>query len=217
MERLKRIYDDGVAEIENYLRFVLVIAEGDVPGSNTAPTQIDADSLRKTLKATTILVLYNLMEATLRESIQAIFDELKVHNISYDDCSDKLKRVVLKNHKRRNVDKIRQHLDQIAIDIVHKTFNIDEVFSGNVDGRLIRETAEEYGFKEPSTGKYPLLLTIKNARNDLAHGVTSFSDLGKDLDRTNLEDYVKQVKEALQETIENVQEYINTKAYRKTA
>lgn len=217
MERLKRIYDDGVAEIENYLRFVLIIAEGDVPGAGEDPTEVNSDSLRKTLKATTVLVLYNLMEATLRESIQAIFDELKIHKVSYDDCSDQIKRVVLKNHRRHNVDKIRKHLDQLAIDIVHKTFNSDDLFSGNVDGRVIRETAEEYGFKEPSTGKYPLLLTIKNARNDLAHGVTSFSDLGKDLDRTSLEEYVKQVREALKETIDNVQEYINTKAYRKTA
>lgn len=214
MEQVKRIYEDRVSEIENYLRFVLLVVD------DTNPVQgddIDKDSLRKTLKATAVLVLYNLMEATVREVVQAIFDELKVRKVSYDDCSDLVKRVVLENHKKHNPSRIQAELDQIAFDIVHKTFNSGALFNGNVDGRKIREAAKDFGFKDPSTGKYQHLLTIKNARNNLAHGFVSFNELGKDMDESSLNEYMRQVKDVLKETIENVQEYINTAAYRKTA
>jgi len=214
MEQVKRIYDERVAEIENYLRFVLRVVDDTNPVEGA---DIDKDSLRKTLKATAVLVLYNLLEATVREVVQAIFDELKVRKVSYDDCSDLVKRIVLENHKKHNPSKIQAQLDEIAFDIVHKTFNSDALFSGNVDGRKIREAAKDFGFKDPSTGRYPHLLTIKNARNNLAHGFISFNDLGKDLDKTSLTAYMSQVKDVLKETIENVEEYIKTAAYRKTA
>jgi len=60
--------------------------------------------LLKTLKASGFLLLYNLVEATMRNVIEAIFDELKSEGISYDQIRPELKKIVLKNLKRRNPD-----------------------------------------------------------------------------------------------------------------
>ena len=42
------------------------------------------DELLKTLKASGFLLLYNLVEATMRNGIEAIFDELQSQGVSYD-------------------------------------------------------------------------------------------------------------------------------------
>jgi len=54
--------------------------------------EIDPDLL-KTLKASGFLLLYNLVEATMSNIIEAIFDKLKSEGISYDEIRPELKKV----------------------------------------------------------------------------------------------------------------------------
>jgi HEPN superfamily protein len=70
--------------------------------------------------------------------------------------------------------------------VVIATFRKEELASGNVDARLIREIAKLYGFSVPSM-KSDELLTVKTNRNDLAHGQKSFAEVGRDFDVARLE------------------------------
>ena len=67
--------------------------------------EIDSELL-KTLKASGFLLLYNLVESTMRNVIEAIFDQLKSADVSYDQIRPELKKIVLRNLKKRNPDKI---------------------------------------------------------------------------------------------------------------
>jgi len=89
-----------------------------------------------------------------------------------------------------NPDKFVSNTNNIAHDIIQECFEPEKLLSGSLDARKIKEFANQYGF---STAIMPInfdgqlthissdnLLTVKNQRNDLAHGVYSFAACGKD-------------------------------------
>jgi hypothetical protein len=205
-------------EVENYFRFVRGLAEGTVelrslPNQDVTSILPGQEELLKTLKASCYLLLYNLMESTMRNIVEAIFDDFQMKNVRYDACRSELKRIVLLNFRRRNPDKLMPKLLDLARDIITETFDKEEMFSGNLDARVIRETAERFGFTAPPSAQGWKLVTVKNARNDLAHGIKSFSEVGRDASASDLENARSQAVEILTTTIENVNTYLSKEEY----
>lgn len=178
--------------------------------------QIDSELL-KTLKASGFLLLYNLVEATMRNAIEAIFDELRSKGISYDQIRPELKKIVLKNLKKRNPDDIFAKITAISIDIITAGFDKEDLFSGNLDGRKIRSTATEYGFSHKTdyskTGDGSDLLTVKTNRNDLAHGFKSFTEVGRDKTADELVEIKNKVVKYLKQILVNIEQYLSNKDY----
>ncbi len=138
--------------------------------------------LAKTLKANGFLLLYNLVESTMRNAIESIFEEFKNKSISFDQLKPEIKLIVLQNLKNRSPKKIYLTINQLSTDIITATFEREELFSGNVDARLIKEIADKYGFSYQTdfakTKNGQNLVVIKSNRNDLAHGIKSFEEVG---------------------------------------
>ena len=91
------------------------------------------------------------------------------------------------------------------------------MFSGNIDARKIKETAEAYGFSYQTTARKTQdgndLLKIKTNRNDLAHGFKSFEEVGKDATAEDLLQIKKRVICYLREILQNIEDYILRKEY----
>lgn len=98
-------------EVSKYFIFLKSLEQGttklsmDGKGDSSKIKVIDPELL-KTLKASGFLLLYNLVEATMRNVIEAIFDRLRSEGISYDQIRPELKKIVLRNLKKRNPDRI---------------------------------------------------------------------------------------------------------------
>ncbi len=178
--------------------------------------EIDPELL-KTLKASGFLLLYNLVEATMRNIIEAIFDQLKSKGVSYDEVRPELKKIVLKNLKKRNPDKILSSITAISVDIITAGFDKEDLFSGNIDGKKIRETASEYGFSHATdqvkTGNGTDLLTVKANRNDLAHGIKSFAEVGRDKTADELLEIKNKVIRYLKQILQNIEVYLESEEY----
>jgi hypothetical protein len=204
-------------EIEGYFRFVLRLAKQEVALQASAGTagysSHEHEELLKTFKATCYLLLYNLVESTMRNAIEAIFDELQAKHASYDDCREELRREILKNFKKRNMDNLLPKLLSLARDVVHETFERSETFAGNLDAQTIKLTAKRFGFTEPAGNKFWMLQTVKNARNDLAHGVKSFADVGRNASPSDLELARAQTVTILTETLQNIDDYLRRQEY----
>ncbi len=56
----------------------------------------------KLSKANGFLLLYNLIESTLKNAIEAIFDEFKLKGVSFDQCRLEVRQLILKNLKRHD-------------------------------------------------------------------------------------------------------------------
>ncbi len=201
-------------EIERYFQFLRCFSEKGIKFESDQIFAISAnkEELFKTLKANGFLLLYNLVESTLKNCIEAIFDEIKQRSVSFDHCRLEVRKLILKNLKKREIDNVLTSLSNLSLDVAFATFRKDELFSGNVDARLIRDLAVDYGFNPPH-GKSDNLLTVKTNRNDLAHGMKSFAEVGRDFDLERLEEIMKEVISFLQSLLDSVAHYISNKSY----
>lgn len=205
-------------EVDGYFKFVHRLADEEVSLRNIENNE-DAfstgehEELVKTLKAACYLLLYNLVESTMRNAVEAIFDELKSKGISFDECRQELRQEILRNLKRRNTDKLLPKLITLARDVIYETFERNENFSGNLDARMIRQTAQRFGFAVPTGHQFTMLQTVKDLRNDLAHGVKSFAEVGRNASPSDLEEARAQTVEILAQTLTNISKYLEERHY----
>ncbi|MBW4600108.1 MAG: hypothetical protein KME29_10995 [Calothrix sp. FI2-JRJ7] len=173
--------------------------------------------LEKTLKASCFLLLYNLIESTMRNAIEAIFDEIATQGVSFDKVRPEIKKIILKNLKKCNPDKVLLSITIFSVDIISACFVKEDLFSGNIDGKLIRNIASEYGFSYQTnprkTGDGKDLLTIKSNRNDLAHGIKSFAEVGREKSADELLKIKTKVINYLRQILVNLETYLNNKEY----
>ena len=210
-------YTNRELEVARYFRFLGALDNGShaiviSKDRTNAYDNVDLGELVKTLKANAFLLLYNLIESTVKNALEAIFDELQNNSIDFDACRNELRRIILVNLKRRDVDKLLPLVTKLANDLARITFNKDELFAGNVDAKLIRKTAERYGFAAPRK-RSDNLLTVKDNRNDLAHGNKTFAEVGREYDFARLEQIRVQVTDYLSELIDNIENYIAQQGY----
>jgi MAE_28990/MAE_18760-like HEPN len=177
---------------------------------------INAD-LAKTLKANGYLLLYNLVESTMRNAIEAIFDELSSNSVSFDSVRIEIKKVILYNFKNRSPDNVHSKIKDISVDIITAGFSSKELFSGNVDRDEITRTARKYGFSYDTdyskTKHGENLYSVMRNRNDLAHGNKSFAEIGKDTSIQELLQVKEEVIEYLKQILKNIEGYLIKKEY----
>lgn len=205
-------------EVEGYFRFVLRLSAEELSlrkaqGDEAAYSNQEHEELLKTLKAACYLLLYNLVESTMRNAIEAIFDELRTEGISFDECREELRREILLSFRRRNMERLLPRLISIARDIIYESFERSETFAANLDARMIRRTAKRFGFPAPTGNEFQLLQTVKDVRNDLAHGVKSFAEVGRNASPTDLDNARVQTVDILTQTLGNIRNYLQNKHY----
>ena len=215
-------FDERSQEVSKYFLLLKNLEQGSIKLSmgnqnNNIIKTIDIE-LEKTLKATGFLLLYNLIESTMRNGIETIFDDMINRKISFDDVRHKIKKIILKNLKNnKSDDNLLKNIENIALDIISVSFDKGKLFSGNIDAKKIKETAEIYGFSYKTDAKKTQngndLLKIKTNRNDLAHGFKSFEEVGRDASAEELLQIKKRVICYLREILQNIETYISNQEY----
>ena len=213
-------FDERVTEIENYFRFVQNLVEErfeilpNTARGGIALTLNEEDLLIKTLKANCFLLLYNLVEATTKNAIQAIFDEFKSRGITYDQCTQEVRRIAIKNLKREKlgIDQIYPRLTIVAQHIMTEPFDKDALLAGNVDALALKSLAKEYGFSEP-TQRCDKFKDVRENRNYLAHGNKTFKEIGRDYTIQDLEVITNQIKVFLSAFVDSVDDYLINQHY----
>ncbi len=217
MTSVQQEFRDRVQEIEDYLGLIAGLDEGRTAlvqkeSGAAAYSQQAQDDLVRTSKASALLLLYNLMESTVSNAVEAIYDEMANRNVSFDACRREVRLVVLANLKRHAPAKILPDLTQLTTDIISKAFRKDKLVSGNVDAEEIRGIADTYGFGHPAADGRDLL-TVKSHRNDLAHGVKSFAEVGRSFVIQDIIDLKNKVVAYLQALLACVAQYITQAHY----
>ncbi|NEO99516.1 MAG: hypothetical protein F6K58_12710 [Symploca sp. SIO2E9] len=214
-------FDERTREVSKYLMLIKNLEQGTIQlsmGVNKQKIRKIESDLEKTLKATSFLLLYNLTESTMRNAIEIIFDELSKEGISFDKIRKEIKVIIIKNiQNNHSPENLLNKINTIAVDIISASFDRDKLFSGNLDAKKIRKTAETYGFScktdSRKTGNGSDLLTVKIHRNDLAHGVKSFKEVGKDVSADELLKIKKKVVSYLKQILQNIETYLANKEY----
>lgn len=216
-------FDERSKEVSKYFMLIKNLEQGYIKltmGNNYTKIKAIDNNRLETLRATGFLLLYNLVESTMRNGIERIFEELETKNIYFDDVREELKKTILDNFKKNHsTDTLLKQINQISLDIVSISFDKKKLFSGNIDARKIKDTANKYGFScetnAEKTQNGSDLLKIKTNRNDLAHGFKSFQEIGRDTTADELLIIKNRVIGYLREILENIEIYLSSQDYLK--
>lgn len=215
-EYLKRLH-----EVELYFDTLQLLDKGtcsikcvDILG-NEEIKDVDSE-LSTILKANGFLLLYNLIEATIRNSIDAVLNSIHASSVTFGSLSDNLKKIWIKQESKgiiseKNHEKI-MHIAKTILDNEILSFERDCInISGNIDAQKIREVLKQFGGNEIRNGRD--LKTIKDKRNNLAHGEFTFSEIGRDYTVGDLINYKDETKSYLSSVLDEIQDYIGNQKY----
>ena len=214
MLAVQKEFETRTSEVKRYFQFLRDFDDNLLnfsPGAKLSSAS-EKMELYKTLKANGFLLLYNLVESTLKNAIEAVFDEFKLKKVTFDDCRLEVRKLVLQNLKNQKIDRLIPDLVAISTDVLTATFRKEELVSGNVDAKHVRDLAKRYGFDSPKV-KSDELLTVKTNRNDLAHGMKSFAEVGRDFDINRLEVIHAEVIGFLKALLKSIASYISRRGY----
>lgn len=206
-------------EIEEYFKLIHFV-NGEVI-SNGSGEQFEVNPLLiKTLKGAVFLLIYNLIESTMREAVSSIHDSISSSNLGYDDIRVSLQKELWKRAKNNNItldDIVSGTSSGVSLGFHNATFRPKNLFSGNITREEIKKIAKIYGFSERTdarkTAKGERLEEVKNNRNDLAHGNKTFSEVGAANTISELEVLYNTVIHYIYEIVDNIMECVDKKQY----
>ena len=230
MRAVRLSFDNNVREVESFFRFLKLALRSDaelhLPLRRSYKKHAIADDAQRMLKASALLVLYNLIESTVQGSVGAIHDAIARDCLRYEQVRDEVKllwidfRVKNLNAGTPRVDTIRTVVQSMVEDVVNReSISMARDFvnlSGNVDARKIRELSNDFGFSSDVrsfANRGESLKLVKDKRNDLAHGIVSFGVCGGEFTISQLATIKHEVVIYLRNIIGNIARYVNAKRY----
>lgn len=238
MIALREIYNCRKEEIDNFIEVIKFLEckeqEKDDDGSEFDKffhcqngINLSYQSLINILKSNVSLMMYNLIEFTVANLMECIYDKIKSNNLSYSDVNNLIKKLwtktILKATNDPNasfntfVKKNEEIITKIINNAVIELKARDTLPAGNLDGITIRETFENHGIAvNTSSSNYrpDILNSIKEKRNNLAHGTVSFVEALRDDSILDIEDNEKFISNFLEEVISLVAHYLSTESYK---
>ncbi len=220
MKESLRLFNQRKGEIETYFSFLATITQrgAKIQLNENHHEDIDIDTLH-ILKANGFILLYNLVESCISQAIEDIYQDAIENEHSYDELKEEIQTELLKYIKKKDVAELAKAMNSISVDIIKHYPARNDIFSGNLAAKEVKEIGKKYGFSVQTnarqTNNGANLVTIKAKRNDLAHGYISFKDCGKDFPITQVIEIKQESLLYIEQILINVATFIDDKKYLK--
>ena len=222
MNETKGIFDDRKQEIEFYYSVLLDMEQNNKNIINT----IDNTLFFKIMKSNFLLMLYNIVEATVTTGMSEIYEQLMSDSCTYSSLilelqniwrDNKVKEVFsssseLKAYTKRVKKVVDIILDENPLDFNKTMLNIN----GNLNAQKIKKICDEHCIRYQVIDDDMKLEKVRKKRNSLAHGDESFSNCARDLTITDLENIKDTIFNFLNSIIDGMDKYCTEKQYLTT-
>lgn len=237
MEQARDSFEIRKEEIGCFLDFIedITICEGalqlsvvrEEDGRRVVDTIVKPirSSLLDTMKANAFLLIYNLIESTFRQSLEAVGRYAEKHGHSYDVLSEEMQKYLLSQldsfSVRDSVVGSHRANTLLSSAIVKSGFSASLTDGGNISYRYIKKFWSKIGLnvgREPVVefgGKFEPLKHVKDRRNDLAHGHLTFMTCGEQVSIDQLKVIRDEVVRYLAQYLDNVELFLESKAHLK--
>lgn len=232
MDKAREVFDTRVEEIDIYFDFLFTVVDrkaqlsvaqpfghGTVDQRELLPIR---SSLVDTLKANGFLLLYNLVEASVRHALHAIRDHMSANGHHFDDLHNELQHyfsgLMRDDDMRGRIKKLREAArPPLAVAIINAGFEANKL-GGNIHFDELNKLAKRFGFsagQDPYLDEYQLapLREVKDRRNDLAHGTLAFLACGANVTIDQILAIKRAVVEYLDSLLRNIEAYLSVKGY----
>ena len=208
---------EDVEEVYKLLTFILSIeTHRNIPLQYNKDIFILTQDMQCILKAQFLIVLYNMVESTVYDCLNIIYETILDEKLVYAELSTEMKKMWRSYLNRNNLpDKNKTDLELENMPIYFKNLAIN--ISGSLDFKKIKEIFEQHGCildlsKRDLIGAS--LLIVKNKRNFLAHGNISFSACGSNYLLSDLKKIQEHVIICLEDVVDKTNDYLLNKKYR---
>ena len=232
MSQLLQSFEERTRELSAYFKFIELIekesAEILLSKKQTRKVRKVDNKILRILKANVFLLLYNLVEASIREGFVSVYKAMEIDGCSVKQLTPSLRKrwidaafiqISAASANQDTYRNIARELVEGIADDVKATLDVADLkFGGNLDAAKIRKVCEAHGVSHKTTrctqgGEK--LLVVKNMRNILAHGDLSFVECGRDYSVADLEKIKKQSFSYLKAILRNIDTFNANKRFRK--
>lgn len=231
MEDVRAQFEERKSEIEEYLRLLGHLREPDAriyaPSSEDGPYIDIGSGVQKTLKASVFLLLYNNVEATVRNCFLSVYQRIDAERLGYRDASTALKAIWLEercadvkgpeaawtSYRKKAEEMVSAAVNNAPLDMSKMSMR----WQGNLDAERVRSLCREHKVRlsvPPSARGGAELGVIKDKRNDLAHGNRSFDECGREYDVSDLARIDAEANTFLSSLISCIEGFIQRAGYR---
>lgn len=212
------LFEDRVSEIEFYYSIMIEIENG----SDKIQT-IDNPRFQRILKSNLLLMLYNLVEACVVSGLMEIYESIKNSNIGYNELIDEIRKIwsnyeIGQLHlsgagRKAYEERVQDIINQVLLNQPIILNRESRRFSGNLDARAIKELCDKHRIRYVASDNDGCLRTVKEKRNNLAHGDESFGDCARDITLTDLEHIKDEVIKFIKGILIGMKAYHDNKNY----
>lgn len=214
-------FEERKHEIEFYYSVLVEMDNGNKDIVNT----INNPLFFRILKSNFLLMLYNLVEATVTTGMLEIYEKLKNEACTYSDLINELQNI-WRDYKVKEVYSSSSELkaytnkvESIVKNIIEDTpliFNRGMLnINGNLNAKRIKNICDKHCIRYRVIDDEMKLEKVRKKRNSLAHGDESFSNCARDLTVSDLENIKDTIFGFLSGIIEGMEKYYNEKQYLK--
>ena len=176
------------------------------------------------MKASLFLILYNLVEDTVRKLLCYILEQSS-SDLKYQDIVRETQKLLLLSKKNKIIctnepESFFKTLDDIiqnCISNISHSLEVKHVLTfqkaGNIDSKAIKGIYNSFGYKIKKESE--LINLIKDKRCALAHGEISFQECGKGYATSDLLRYKKEVFHYLGQLFVHTSNLLKNKTYIK--
>lgn len=229
MQQLFDEFKERKEEIDCYYKFLRQITSQTYVLKNIRKKQDNClDSrIQKILKANTFLLLYNLIESTVKNALQYACQQIAKENIQYESLVEGLKKQWVNVHTRQHLQSpndlklkegVKLIIDKTLDECIRFDNNYKIKYQNNIDAQIMRQISRDFGFPlkfaDSLKGGYRIE-EIKDKRNFLAHGNITFSSCGQDLTLEDLTKYKNDTYKILNKFLSSIKTYLEKKQYKK--
>lgn len=212
------LFEDRKAEIEFYYSIMLDIE------NNTGRIQtIDNSKFFRILKSNFLLMLYNLVEACVVSGMLEIYESLNQSKRGYNDLIEEIQNL-WSNYRIGNIYKssgTQASYERGVREIILQVIADEPVFlnrsaleiSGNLDARRIKKLCDKHCIRYIASDDDGCLQTVKEKRQNLAHGDESFGDCARDMTLSQLEHIKDEVIRFIGAILDGMKNYYDNKLY----
>jgi len=234
MAALSDRFRDRLAEVEHYFRMLAAVEEQLVMrgaawrhGRKRLPKVLGEDLSLKLLKANSFLLLYNLVEATVRDTVVTIWEGVEREKVAPLQLKSTMRGVWIGSEFRRKdaFSASGSTYRETALSILEAVVagSIPKVsfkrigIGGNIDRGVVSDICEQHGvqFTPPKNTRAGTDLdNVKERRNVLAHGEQTFEEIGSRYTVSDLKGMKVRVAAYLRQYVRTVESYIEAGEFR---
>ena len=215
------LFDDRKKEVAMYYDVICDLEQNPPQNSKTTNS-----TFFKILKSNMLLMLYNLVEATIVSGVKEIYELIKSENITYINLSTEIKDLWLSEQTYSFIDPsfnrttYKEKVKEIVNNIIDgATIFLSETIKrngGNYDDKIIKKLCDKHGIRYQVSDDNGCLFKVKTCRNQLAHGIDSFSNYASDITTDDLKHIMKEIIVFMSGILKGLEDYYNSKSFIKT-